>query len=120
MNGCKITFTSSSTATDNLTTINFEFLLGTATAPDTLVESEESINVTNFVLYLMSLAGSWFGISVVTFNPINIWNSCKQVGKISLVHHDDTAAVNKKLNQCQCQLNNHRMKLKYDYEHRKT
>lgn len=31
-----------------------------------------------YVLYLMSLAGSWFGVSMLTFNPYELWRRIRK------------------------------------------
>lgn len=101
---------------------SFSFLLGMAFMPDTIVDSEPAMDMSQYVLYLMSLAGSWFGISIVTLNPVKIFKYFKKQnnlnGNQSLQGHDlqSTETI-----ICLC-INNERriqlLKLKHDYEMR--
>lgn len=61
------------------------FFLGMASTPDTIIQSDPAMSSTQYVLYLMSLAGSWFGVSIAPLNPYGLWNRFKGRNVVSSV-----------------------------------
>lgn len=71
---CKEVLTSSQTKKDLISQgSSFSFLVRMPSSPNTYIESEPDMYAPQYVLYLMSLAGSWFGVSMLTFNPYALW-----------------------------------------------
>ena len=67
---CSSAFTSSFTSKDMRSSTNdVAFFLGMASTPDTIIQSDPAMSSTQYVLYLMSLPGSWFGVSMIALNP---------------------------------------------------
>lgn len=70
---CDLRFTSSDTSKDLRPALNTSsFLLGMASTPDTIVIGDPDVAGSEYVLYLLSLAGSWFGFSIIALDPYEI------------------------------------------------
>ena len=47
------------------------FSVATLSSPDTYVHSVEALNVNEYVIFIMSCAGSWLGVSILGLNPVS-------------------------------------------------
>ena len=45
--------------------------------PDTVISADPGKYVSEYILYLMSLAGSWFGFSMIALDPYELWMKIK-------------------------------------------
>lgn len=71
---CDLRFTSSDTSKDLRPVLNTSsFLLGMASTPDTIVVGDPDVAGSEYVLYLLSLAGSWFGFSIIVLDPYELY-----------------------------------------------
>lgn len=68
---CTLTLVASHTEKDlKVEQDSFSFLLGMMTNPKTEIDSESSMTFSEYILLMLSLAGSWFGFSIVAINPL--------------------------------------------------
>lgn len=90
-------FTSSHTEKDlKLQLDSSSFLLGMPLTPDSVVSGDPDIYLSEYVLYLMSLAGSWFGFSMIALDPYELWMRFK--GRKIVPHSNDRDMVNRRIN----------------------
>ena len=72
---CERTHTLSTTSKNmKLNAESFSFVVAGSNAPDTIIESGPFLILTDYVLFILSLAGSWFGVSVLGLNPFKLFD----------------------------------------------
>lgn len=53
---------------------SYIFSLATPSTPDTVIKSFPDFLLTEYVIYIMSCFGTWFGLSVIALNPLKALN----------------------------------------------
>ena len=97
MTDCIQHFTSSYTDKDFSPQLDSSsFLLGMASTPDTVVSADPDIYLSEYILYLMSLAGSWFGFSMIALDPYELWMKFKR--RKIVPNSSDRDMVNRRIN----------------------
>ena len=72
---CTLTLIASQTEKDlKVNQDSFSFLLGMIMNPKTEIDSEHSMSFSDFILLMLSLAGSWFGFSIIAINPLRLFH----------------------------------------------
>lgn len=70
---CSIKLTSSYSTKDYRPQFDsFEFLLGVSSAPDTIIFAEANMRMNEFLIYILSCAGSWFRFSLLARSPSQV------------------------------------------------